>query len=187
MDTKYKKTIILQKYIRKIMPNKKPGLHIPHDTGHSSFICGHNLHLFVSAILHVEISLSWHLQISHVWMHVVFADGNCKQSDFPNPLHNSWSRSSQTADKLIYIYQQRQQNNITQNFSYSIDVQIYTLATFEVVFALAREGNPFKAIFAFARNTMSTNTVKEGCRIIDCKNKSMTKINKSNWTAQSKF
>ena len=92
------------------MPNKKPGLHIPHDTGHSSFICGHNLHLFVSAILHVEISVSWHLQISHVWMHVVFADGNCKQSDFSNPLHNSWSRSSQTADKLIYIYQQRQQN-----------------------------------------------------------------------------
>ena len=108
MDTKYKK--ILQKYIRKIMPNKKPGLHIPHDTGHSSFICGHILHLFVSAILQVEISVSWHLQISHVWMHVVFADGNCKQSDFSNPLHNSWSRSSQTADKLIYIYQQRQQN-----------------------------------------------------------------------------
>ena len=110
MDTKYKKNLILQKYIRKIMPNKKPGLHIPHDTGHSSFTSGHNLHLFVSAILHVEISVSWHLQISHVWMHVVFADGNCKQSDFSNPLHNSWSRSSQTADKLIYIYQQRQQN-----------------------------------------------------------------------------
>ena len=44
--------------IRKIMPNKIPGLHIPHDTGHSSFILGHNLHVFASAILHVEISVS---------------------------------------------------------------------------------------------------------------------------------